>query len=209
MPSRVSSLALQGASLAIQGVFSCPPGCLLLPSRVSSLALQGVVSCPPGCLLLPSRVSSLALQGVVSYPPGCHLLPSRVSSLALQGAFSCPPGCLLLLSRVPSLALQAAFSRPPGCRLLPSRVSSLALQGALQDGFCNGVVSSDVVKAGELTSFLCCQQGLMLSGKGVHLLSHITYISFHMRVPVSLSLLSESSARIRRGGWTQRVLCRA
>ena len=31
----------------------------------SSLALQGVVSCPPGCRLLPSRVSSLALQGAL------------------------------------------------------------------------------------------------------------------------------------------------
>ena len=51
--------------------------------------------------------------------------------------------------------------------------SSLALQGALQDGFCNGVVSSDVVKPGELASFHCCQQGLLLSSKGVHLLSHI------------------------------------
>ena len=51
--------------------------------------------------------------------------------------------------------------------------SSLALQGALQDGFCNGVGSSDVAKLGELASFHCCQQGFMLSGKGVYLLSHI------------------------------------
>ena len=52
-------------SLALQGAFSCPPGCLLLPSRVPSLALQGSFSCPPGCLLLPSRVPSLALQGAL------------------------------------------------------------------------------------------------------------------------------------------------
>ena len=62
---------------------------------------------------------------------------------------------------------------PPGCHLLPSRVSSLALQGALQDGVCNGVVSSDVAKPGEFASFHCCQQGLLLSSKGVHLLSHV------------------------------------
>ena len=31
--------------------------------------------------------------------------------------------------------------------------SSLAFQGALQDGFCYGVVSSDVAKPGELASF--------------------------------------------------------
>ena len=48
---------------------------LLLPSRLSSLALQGVFSCPPGCLLLPSRVSSIALQGVFYCPPGCLPLP--------------------------------------------------------------------------------------------------------------------------------------
>ena len=65
-------------------------------------------------------------------------------------------------------------SCPPGCRLLPSRVSSLALQGALQDGLYNGVVSSNVAKPGELALFHCCQQGLVLSSKGVHLfLSHI------------------------------------
>ena len=110
-------------------VFSCPPGCLLLPSRVSSLALQGVFSCPPGCLLLPSRVSSLAIQGVFSCPPVCLLFPSSVSSLALQGVFSCPPMCLLLPSSVSSLVLQGVFSYPPGCLLLPSNVSSLALQG--------------------------------------------------------------------------------
>ena len=51
--------------------------------------------------------------------------------------------------------------------------SSLAIQGALQDGFCNGVVSSDVAKPGEVTSFHCCQQGLLLSSKGVYLLCHI------------------------------------
>ena len=69
---------------------------------------------------------------------------------------------------------------PAARRLLPSRVSSLALRvsslalhGVLQDVFCNGVVSSDVAKPGELTSFHCCQQGLLLSGKRVHLLSHI------------------------------------
>ena len=50
--------------------------------------------------------------------------------------------------------------------------SSLALQGALDDVFCNGVVSSDVTKQGELGSFHCCQQGLFLSSEGVHLLSH-------------------------------------
>ena len=55
----------------------------------------------------------------------------------------------------------------------PAAPSSLALQGVLQDVFCNGVVSSDVAKPGELTSFHCCQQGLLLSGKRVHLLSHI------------------------------------
>ena len=65
-------------------------------------------------------------------------------------------------------------------RLLPSRVSSLALQGvfscpprALQDVFCNGVVSSDVAKPGELASFCCCQRRLLLSSNGVHVLSHI------------------------------------
>ena len=52
-------------------------------------------------------------------------------------------------------------------------LSSLALQGALQGGFCNGVVSSDVTKPGELASFHCCQQGLLLSSEGGHLLSHI------------------------------------
>ena len=51
--------------------------------------------------------------------------------------------------------------------------SSLALQGALQGGFCNGVVSSDVAKPGELTSLHCCQHGLLLSSNGIHLLSHI------------------------------------
>ena len=39
--------------------------------------------------------------------------------------------------------------------------------------FCNGVVSSDVAKLGEFASFYCCQQGLLLSSTGVHLLSHI------------------------------------
>ena len=53
-------------------------------------------------------------------------------------------------------------------------LSSLALQGALQDGFCNGVVTIDVAKPGQLASFYCSQQGLMLSVKGVHLLSHIS-----------------------------------
>ena len=145
LPSRVSSLALQGAfscppvclllptrvpSLALQDAFSCPPGCILLPNRVPALAHQGAFSCPPVCLLLPSRVPSLALQDAFSCPPGCLLLPSRVHSLALQDAFSCPPVCLLLPTRVPSLALQDAFSCPPGCLLLPSRVHSLALQDA-------------------------------------------------------------------------------
>ena len=51
--------------------------------------------------------------------------------------------------------------------------SSVALQDALQDGFCNGAVSSDVAKPGELASFYCCQQGFLFSSKGVHLLSHI------------------------------------
>ena len=50
--------------------------------------------------------------------------------------------------------------------------SSLAYQGVLQDGFCNGVVLSDVAKPGECLSFHCCQQGLLLSGKGIHLFSH-------------------------------------
>ena len=50
--------------------------------------------------------------------------------------------------------------------------SSLALQGALQDVFCKGV-SSDVAKPGERASFHCCQQGFLLSSKGVHLLSHM------------------------------------
>ena len=72
-----------------------------------------------------------------------------------------------------SLALQGAFSCPPGCLLLPSRVPSLVLQGDLHGGFCNGVVSSDVAKPGELASFYCCQQGLWLSCQGVYLLSHI------------------------------------
>ena len=200
-------------------VFSCPPGCRLLPSRVSSLALQGVVSCPTVCLLLPSRVSSLALRGIASCPPGYLLLPSRVSSLALQGVFSCPPGCHLLHSRVSSLALQDVFSCLPGCLLLHSKVLSLALQGALQDGFCNGVVLSDVAKPGELASFYCCQQGLLLSSKGVHLLSHM-FLVFNVRNAeespeafrfkcLYASLLSESSSRIHRGGWIQLVRCRA
>ena len=51
--------------------------------------------------------------------------------------------------------------------------SSPALQGALQDVVCNGVVSSDVAKPAELTSFHCCRQRLLLSSKGVSLLSHI------------------------------------
>ena len=34
-------------------------------------------------------------------------------------------------------------------------------------------MSSDVTKPGELASFHCYQQGLLLSNKGVHLLSHI------------------------------------
>ena len=72
-----------------------------------------------------------------------------------------------------SLALQGVVSCPPGCRLLPSRVSSLALQGALQEGFCYGAVLFDVAKPGELASFHCCQQGLLLPSKGVYLLSHI------------------------------------
>ena len=54
----------------------------------------------------------------------------------------------------------------------PAAPSSLALQGTLQDGFCNGVVSSDVAKPGELAACYCCQQGLLLSNKGVYL-SHI------------------------------------
>ena len=54
-----------------------------------------------------------------------------------------------------------------------SLAARLAIQGVLQDGFCNGVVSSDVAKPGELTSFHCCQQGLLLSSKEVHLLYHI------------------------------------
>ena len=73
-------------------------------------------------------------------------------------------------------------SCPPGCRLMPSRVSSIALQGALQDGFCNGVVSSDVAKPGELASFHLCQQGLLLSSSGVHSLSHMfIYLVFSIR----------------------------
>ena len=51
-------------------------------------------------------------------------------------------------------------------------VFSFSLKGALQDSFCNGVMFSDVAKPGELASFHCCQQGLLLSSKGVHL-SHI------------------------------------
>ena len=53
--------------------------------------------------------------------------------------------------------------------------SYLALQGSLQDGFCNGAVSSGVAKPGELASFHCCQQGFLLSSKakGVYLLPHI------------------------------------
>ena len=50
---------------------------------------------------------------------------------------------------------------------------SPTLQGALQDGFCNGVVSSDVAKPGELALCYYCQQGLLLSLKGVYLLSHV------------------------------------
>ena len=60
--------------------------------------------------------------------------------------------CLAVFSLVvpSSLAFQGVISCPPGCHLLPARMSSLALQGALQDGFCNGVVLSDVAKPGEL-----------------------------------------------------------
>ena len=50
---------------------------------------------------------------------------------------------------------------------------SHALQSALQDGFCNGDVLSDVAKPGELALFYCCQQGFLLSSKVVYLLSHI------------------------------------
>ena len=42
----------------------------------------------------------------------------------------------------------------------------------MQDGFCNDVVSSDVAKPGEVSSFHCCQKGLLLSSR-VHMLSHI------------------------------------
>ena len=35
----------------------------------------------------------------------------------------------------------------------------------MQDGFCNGVVSSDVTKPREFASFYCCRQGLLLSSK--------------------------------------------
>ena len=45
--------------------------------------------------------------------------------------------------------------------------------GCLAGCFCIGVVSNGVAKPGELASFHCCQQGLLLSSKGVHLLSHI------------------------------------
>ena len=77
----------------------------------------------------------------------CRLLPSRVSSLAL--------------SRVSSLALQGVFSCPPLC-----------LAGCF---FCNGVVSSDVAKPGEVASFYCWQHGGTLAFQEVSplVVSHI------------------------------------
>ena len=65
---------------------------------------------------------------------------------------------------------------------------------------------------GEVASFQCCQQGLWLSSKGGHLLSHIfSRLVFGLRTAeespeaflfkcfyASLSLLPESSSRIRR-----------
>ena len=66
---------------------------------------------------------------------------------------------------IPLCCLASLFLWRPR-RLLPSRVPRSVF-------FCNGVVSSDVAKPGELASFDCCQQGLLLSSKGVYLLSHI------------------------------------
>ena len=39
--------------------------------------------------------------------------------------------------------------------------------------FCNGVVTSDVAKPGELASLHCCQQRLLHSSNGVYYLFHI------------------------------------
>ena len=65
---------------------------------------------------------------------------------------------------------QFFFWRPR--RLLPSVVSR---HPALHDVFCNGIVSSNVVKLGEIASFQCGHQGqgLLLSSKEVHFLPHI------------------------------------
>ena len=49
-------------------------------------------------------------------------------------------------------------------------------------------VSGDVVKPGELVSFYCCQQGLLLSSKGGYVLSHI-FVCLHSVYEMWRSLL--------------------
>ena len=74
-----------------------------------------------------------------------------------------------LLHHLTRTVVGVLFTHSPRQRCL----SSPALHGALQDGLCNGAVSSDVAKPGGLTSFHCCKRGLFLSSKEVHLLSCI------------------------------------